>query len=220
MLHRFAGVMERLKSMRMPRTLRRWHVVVCLLVVLVNYATAIMALHPWSGSSRLSGFAAFCSALTGAVYVAFWARWLRRTSSGMNAAMSLEDRAALDFAKPFASLSPMHQFDVKVRVSREMRNRHSDERDAVLQREAERVALRVLRVVVPVLVLAYWAWCLFAPVGPLRVGLLVGAVVMTAVMIPVLVLRDLIRLWTEPDAAREPKVVGIGGSTEADPLRG
>jgi hypothetical protein len=59
----------------------------------------------------------------------------------------------------------------------------------------------------PVFVVAYWAVCLWMPVGSVRGGLLISAVVLSGMVIPVMILPDLIRLWTEPDEAGETRVV-------------
>jgi hypothetical protein len=66
-----------------------------------------------------------------------------------------------------------------------------------------------LRIGLPVFVVAFWIVCLAQPAGPLRVGLLIGAVVMSGLVVPVLILADFLRMWSEPDAAPEPIVLNI-----------
>jgi hypothetical protein len=86
--------------------------------------------------------------------------------------------------------------------------RPADERDALLERDAERMAFRLLRIALPVLLMVFWLVCLALPAGEYRAGLVMGVVMLTLVAIPVLVLPQAIRMWMEPDAAGElPAVI-------------
>jgi len=189
------------------RRMRRMLLGVSFCVCLISFATAILGL--CVGGGRFYGFASFISMAQSFGMAMFWMWLLRRNAS----AMSWDQRAQMEFGRAYSELSRMHQFDVRVRVAREMRQggRPADERDIAMQREAERRAYRVLKIGLPVAVLMYWVVCLWLPVGPVRVGLLISAVVVSGMAIPVMILPDLIRLWTEPDEVREMQVVAMEG---------
>lgn len=198
-----------LQARPMTRRIRRFSVAAYVITILILFLTVGIYLLPFRDTTRLYGLAAFIVVWTYIGYAVFFLRILRRGSS----VTSMEERAQLDFGKPYAKLSLMHRFDVRARVTREFRQggRPPDERDAVVQREAEQRAFRILRIALPIFALVYWGVCLSMPLGPVRVGLLIGAVVMSVMLIPVMILPDVIRLWTEPDAAPEPNVVTIPG---------
>jgi len=198
-----------LQARPMTRRIRRFSVAAYVITILILFLTVGIYLLPFRDTTRLYGLAAFIVVWTYIGYAVFFLRILRRASS----VTSMEERAQLDFGKPYAKLSLMHRFDVRARVTREFRQggRPPDERDAVVQREAEQRAFRILRIALPIFALVYWGVCLSMPLGPVRVGLLIGAVVMSVMLIPVMILPDVIRLWTEPDAAPEPNVVTIPG---------
>jgi len=198
-----------LQARPMTRRIRRFSVAAYVFTILILFLTVGIYLLPFRDTTRLYGLAAFIVVWTYIGYAVFFLRILRRGSS----VTSMEERAQLDFGKPYAKLSLMHRFDVRARVTREFRQggRPPDERDAVVQREAEQRAFRILRIALPIFALVYWGVCLSMPLGPVRVGLLIGAVVMSVMLIPVMILPDVIRLWTEPDAAPEPNVVTIPG---------
>jgi len=198
-----------LQARPMTRRIRRFSVAAYVFTILILFLTVGIYLLPFRDTTRLYGLAAFIVVWTYIGYAVFFLRILRRGSS----VTSMEERAQLDFGRPYAKLSLMHRFDVRARVTREFRQggRPPDERDAVVQREAEQRAFRILRIALPIFALVYWGVCLSMPLGPVRVGLLIGAVVMSVMLIPVMILPDVIRLWTEPDAAPEPNVVTIPG---------
>jgi hypothetical protein len=189
------------------RRMRRVLLGVSLCVCLVSFAAAVLSLCVGPGGGRFYGFAPFISVFQSFGMAVLWMRLLRRNAS----AMSWDQRAQMEFGRGYSELSRMHQFDVRVRVAREMRQggRPADERDVAMQREASHRAAQILKIAVPACVLVYWIVCLFLPVGPVRVGLLISAVVMSGVAIPVMILPDLIRLWTEPDEVREMQVVAM-----------
>jgi len=198
-----------LQARPMTRRIRRFSVAAYVITILILFLTVGIYLLPFRDTTRLYGLAAFIVVWTYIGYAVFFLRILRRGSS----VTSMEERVQLDFGRPYAKLSLMHRFDVRARVTREFRQggRPPDERDAVVQREAEQRAFRILRIALPIFALVYWGVCLSMPLGPVRVGLLIGAVVMSVMLIPVMILPDVIRLWTEPDAAPEPNVVTIPG---------
>jgi len=198
-----------LQARPMTRRIRRFSVAAYVFTILILFLTVGIYLLPFRDTTRLYGLAAFIVVWTYIGYAVFFLRILRRGSS----VTSMEERVQLDFGRPYAKLSLMHRFDVRARVTREFRQggRPPDERDAVVQREAEQRAFRILRIALPIFALVYWGVCLSMPLGPVRVGLLIGAVVMSVMLIPVMILPDVIRLWTEPDAAPEPNVVTIPG---------
>jgi hypothetical protein len=191
------------------RRMRRVLLGVSLCVCLISFATAVLGLCIGRGGGRFYGFASFLSMVQSVGMAVFWMWLLRRNAS----AMSWDQRAQMEFGRGYSELSRMHQFDVRVRVAREMRQggRPEDERDIAMQREAERRAYRVLKIGLPVAVLVYWVVCLWLPVGPVRAGLLISAVVVSGMAIPVMILPDLIRLWTEPDEVREMAGVAMEG---------
>lgn len=198
-----------LQARPMTRRIRRFSVAAYVFTILILFLTVGIYLLPFRDTTRLYGLAAFIVVWTYIGYAVFFLRILRRGSS----VTSMEERAQLDFGRPYAKLSLMHRFDVRARVTREFRQggRPPDERDAVVQREAEQRAFRILRIALPIFALVYWGVCLSMPLGPVRVGLLIGAVVMSVMLIPVMILPYVVRLWTEPDAAPEPNVVTIPG---------
>jgi hypothetical protein len=202
---------RRSQGMPMNRRWRRILLVIYLFAVGVNFLSAGVTLWSGRGSTRLYGVAAFISILSAFFLIGVQMRWLRRTASRVASTASLQERALQEFGKSYGMLSERHQFDVRVRRRREFMSgdRPPDERDEVVQREAERRAFGVLRVALPVLVLAYWAVCLWQPAGPERTGLLVAAVVLSATVIVVVILPDLIRLWTEADATDEVQVLMV-----------
>jgi hypothetical protein len=189
------------------RRLRKVSVAACLFSMAAYYAGAFFSLIELrhDTESRLYGTAAFLNVSVAMGLVFLGMRYFRRVSS----ATSLEDRAQLDFGKTYGRLSSRQKFDVWVRVRREMQagGRALDERDTLAQREAEVRALRILRVGVPMFVTGFWVVCLCLPASEVRVGLLIGASVMSGMAITVMILPDVIRMWSQPDEVGEPEVV-------------
>jgi hypothetical protein len=192
------------------RRLRKLFVGSYLFCISAQYAGVVFSLMRWreGAGSRIYGIGAFLYVSTAMGQALLWMFLIRRVNSGM----SLEDRAQLDFGKPYGRLSSRQKFDVWVRVRREMQagGRAPDERDALAQREAEGRAVRILQVGVPVFVTGFWVVCLCLPASGVRVGLLIGAAVMSVMAIAVVILPDVIRMWTQPDEVGEPKVVPMG----------
>jgi hypothetical protein len=200
----------RLEKRRVSRRMRRICVGAFSLTVALYLFEAFFYLHPWRPtwqvSGRWYGLASFIAAWTAMTQAFFWMWFLGRIVRSP----TLDELAQLDFGKPYDALSVMHRFDVRVRVRREMNRggRPADERDALLERDAERMAFRLLRIALPVLLMVFWLVCLALPAGEYRAGLVMGVVMLTLVAIPVLVLPQAIRMWMEPDAAGElPAVI-------------
>jgi hypothetical protein len=212
----FREHLEKLNTIGYTRRVRRLMIGLSTFTCAVFYFNAVMDLSFSRSMGRFYGIASCISALTALGSALFWTRFLRQAAFSM----SREERAQMEFGKPYSQLSKMHQFDVGVRVGREIRSgtRPSDERETAMQREAERRAFRLLRIALPIFVLAYWAVCLSLPAGPTRVGLLIGAVVLSGMAIPVMSLPDLIRLWTQPDDVGEPHVMAIEPTPQRNPL--
>lgn len=209
MLTRLRNMVHGMNTTPMPRAFRRFMIGIYAFTIAVQFASAVLDLSSWHDTSHFYGLGSFIVVCTAFGQVLFSIWLLRRLSF----ATSRDERAQLDFGRPYAQLSPMHQFDVRVRIQREMRagGRPRDERDAVIQRAVEGKASRVQRIALPLAALAYWIFCLSMPIGQMRVGLLIGAVVLSAILIPILVLPDTIRFWTEPDAPQESHVIAING---------
>jgi hypothetical protein len=196
-----------LQSRPITRRLRRLSVASHLFSVVVYYASAIfyLVISRHEAHGLLYDAASFlwvCMALGQAIV---WTLFFRR----VNATTSVEDRAQLDFGKPCSHLSTRQRFDVWVRVRREMQagGRPPDERDFLAQREAERLAFRLLRVGLPIFVVAFWIASLLLSPGHLREELVIAAVAISGVAIPIIILPDVIGMWTQPDEVGESKLV-------------
>jgi hypothetical protein len=113
------------------------------------------------------------------------------------------------YGKAYAELNEMQQDRVKwaVRRVRKERSNGLDERDAASQRDAERRAFRILKWGLPVFIVVDWAACLSVPIGPMRVGLLISAVAISALVFVVLALPEVILFWTMPDNSAEPRML-------------
>ncbi len=189
------------------RRLRKLFVGSYLFCFSAQCAGVVSSLMGWreGAGSRIYGTGAFLYVSTAMGWALLWMFFVRRVNSGV----SLEDRAQLDFGKPYEQLSSKQKFDVWVRVRREMQagGRAPDERDALARREAEGRAFRIFRWGVPLFVMGFWVVCLCLPASGARVGLVIGAAVMSGMAIAVVILPDVIRMWTEPDDVGESKVV-------------
>jgi hypothetical protein len=196
-----------LQARPVTRRLRQLFVGSYLFCIGAQFAGVVFSLTRWreGAGSRIYGIVAFLYVST-AMGLALLSMFLMRR---VNSGTSLEDRAELDFGKPYEQLSSKQKFDVWVRARREIQagGRAPDERDALAQREAERQAFRILRIGAPVLVAGFWVVCLCLPPSGMRVGLLMGAAVMSGIAIAVVILPDGIRMWTQPDEVGEPKVM-------------
>lgn len=186
------------------KSLRRFAVVIWLLTPAFWCLMAIADLGSWRDSGRLYGVASCISCFAAVGLAMFNILLCRRSLLGA----SLDDMARTLYDRPFLDLNDVEKHRVKWRLRQGYRKggRALDEREVVMQREAERRAFRILRIVLPVLVVACWAACLCAPVGQMRVGLLIGAVAFSMLALLVMALPEVIRLWIEPDAAGEPEI--------------
>lgn len=196
--------LEELNANSATKPLRRLVVVIWLLIPTIGCMTAVMDLSSWHDSGRFYGVASCISCFTALGLAAVNILVFRRALLGT----SLDDMARTVYAMPYSKLSHMQKDMVKWRLRQEYRKggRAFDERELVMQREAERRAFRILRVMLSLLIVAYWAACLCAPVGQIRVGLLIGAVAFSGIALLVMVLPEVIRLWIEPNAAGEPEI--------------
>jgi hypothetical protein len=189
---------------RPPRWQRRVTVMACLFTPICFYVSAIFALYG-GDHGGLYGVASCINSLS-----AIWLAMLLLRSTRRNfSRVSLEDRAQMEYGKAFAELPEVDQDRLKWFRERERREPSGglDEWDAAMQRDAERRAFWMLRRGLPVLVVVYWMACLSASTGPVRAGLLISAVAISGVMMVVLALPEVIRVWTMPDDAAEPRMV-------------
>jgi hypothetical protein len=122
---------------------------------------------------------------------------------------SWNQRAQIEFGKAYSELTKREQLIVRAETAREIREgvRPPDERDALLQRGAEQRAFQVLKIVLPIFLVAYWVTWLSFSSGPIGTTLFLSAIVMTLMTMFVVILPNAIRLWTEADEAGEPRVV-------------
>ena len=118
----------------------------------------------------------------------------------------------MEFGKPYMELQRRERLLVRAQTARQIRQevrRPLDERDDHLQRDAERRAYRMLKIILPAFLLVYWSICLFVPGKPVRLDLLSSAVALTLVTVLVLCLPEVIRQWTDPGEAGEPTVIAV-----------
>jgi len=130
-------------------------------------------------------------------------------------AVSLEDRAQVVYGRAFEDLTERQQGRLRFELRLDLSGgvwwwwwkSDPDEREAAMQRDAEVRTFRILKRGLPVLAIVSWGVCLSAPIGPVRLGLLFSAVVISGVVFVVLALPEVIRVWMIPDEVGEPKVV-------------
>jgi hypothetical protein len=196
--------LEELNARGATRSLRRFVVLIWLLAPAIFCMTAVIDLRSWHDSGRLYGVASCISCFTAIMLATVNMRLNRRALLGV----SRDDVARTLYAKPYVELNEMQRDRVIWRLRQEYKkgDRALDEREVVMRREAERRAYRILRVTLAVLIVAYWAVCLCAPIGQMRVGLLIGAVAFSGIALFVVALPEVIGLWIEPDAAGEPEI--------------
>jgi len=123
---------------------------------------------------------------------------------------SLEDRAVVDYGAEFAALKKKQRAELFQKQTREaiMGNVPQDEREADLRRRSEATAYRFLRPLLAVVIAAWWAVCLYGRFEDAVRGMLTRtAIAVTFLAVAVLVLPTMIRMWTQPDAPGEPKLV-------------
>jgi hypothetical protein len=124
---------------------------------------------------------------------------------------SLDDRAMVEHGVEFERLGEGEQKDLlkRYRVGTYLLGDYPDEYEAALEREAHLRAYGVMRWLLPVLAVVYWAGWRLLPVGGMRDRWTDGPVVLTWVLLLVLALPQIVRMWTEPDAVGEPRVVAM-----------
>jgi hypothetical protein len=196
--------LEDLNAKGSTRSLRRLVVVVWLLAPTIFFMTAVIDLCSWHGSGRFYGIASCICCFAAVGLATLNIRLNRRAFSGM----SLNDLSQTVFAQPYLELNEMQRDRVKWHSRQEFKKGDLalDEREVVMRFEAERRTFRILRPTVFLLSVVYWVVCLSAPIGQMRVGLLIGAVVFSGFALLVIVLPEVIRSWREPDAAGEPEI--------------
>lgn len=185
---------------------RRLLMAVALVSPVVYCLTAIISLYPWRDyGGRLYGMAAAIYSLMAIGMGMFLLRLALRSFS----AVSLEEYARLAYGAAFEQLTVMQKDRVRwqYRQAWKEKNSHMDERDAAMQRDAEGRAFRMLRRGLPVLVVVCWGVCLSLPIGPVRLGLLFGAVAISGLVFVVLALPVVIRVWMMLEEVAEPRVV-------------
>ncbi len=195
---------DELNARGSTRPLRRLLVVLWLLIPAIWCMSAVIGLRPWCDSGRLYGVGSCIGCLTAVGLAALNFRLNRRLLLGV----SLDHIARTLYAKPFLELNEMQRDRVKWRWRQKFwkGDLALDEREVVMRREAEHRAFRILRIMLSLLIVAYWAVCLRAPIGQMRVGLLIGAVAFSVLALLIMVLPEVIRLWIEPDVAGEPEI--------------
>lgn len=124
---------------------------------------------------------------------------------------SLDDRAMVEHGVEFERLGEVEQKDLlkRYRVGRYLRNYFPDEREEELEQESKERAYGVLRWLLPGIAVVYWAGWRFLPVGSVRAHWTDGPVVMAWALLLVLVMPQVVRMWTEPDEVGDPKIVAM-----------
>jgi hypothetical protein len=185
---------------RPTRNKRRLITIVCLITPVGFFFAATLGLYPWRDSGRLYGIGSCIDAAMAVWLGLFLLRLVSRTFLQV----SSEDRAQMAYAKPFQQLTGIQQDRVKWKMRSDLGTFRPDEQQTSALRDAQALAFRILNRVLPVAAAVYWVFCLSVPIGPMRSGLLVSAVTITALIFMVLSLPEVIRIWAMPDEAREP----------------
>jgi hypothetical protein len=114
---------------------------------------------------------------------------------------SLDDRAMVEHGVEFERLGEGEQKDLlkRYRVGTYLLGDYPDEYEAAQEREAHLRAYGVMRWLLPVLAVVYWAGWRLLPLGRMRERWTDGPVVLTWVLLLVLAMPQMVRMWTEPD---------------------
>jgi hypothetical protein len=122
---------------------------------------------------------------------------------------SLDDRAVAEYGVEFKRLGEAQQKEILqgYRVGTYLLGYFPDELEEARERESYQRAYGVLKWLLPVLAVIYWAGWRVLPEGRVRAGWTDGPVVLAWVLLLVLALPQMLRMWTEPDEVGEPKVV-------------
>jgi hypothetical protein len=205
-----ARLLRRIQMIGYAPTLTRWQrrltVIACLVTAGMFYLMATLGLYLWRDYGHgLYGAGSFIDCLCAIGLGLYLLRNARRNS------VNLEDRAQMQYGKAFGELTPMQRDRVSWAWARRFRNpgNNADERDAAMQRDAEAKAFRMLRFGLPVLAALYWVVCLCAPIGPVRLGLMISAVAVSIGVFVILALPEVIWMWTMSDDPVEPKLVAM-----------
>jgi hypothetical protein len=122
---------------------------------------------------------------------------------------SLDERAVVEHGVEFERLGDTEQKELlnRYRVGTYLLGNLPDERDGVQEREARHEAYEVMRWLLPLLAVIYWAGWRLLPEGRVRECWTDGPVVLAWVLLLVLALPQILQMWTEPDVVGEPKLV-------------
>src|SRR5271170_3854252 len=133
-------------------------------------------------------------------------RWQR-----MVQVSSLDDRAVAEYGVEFEKLGEAQQKELlrRYRVGTYLLGYYPDELEEAQERESFQRAYGVLRWLLPVLAVIYWAGWRLLPEGRVRAGWTDGPVVLFWVSLLVLAMPQMIRMWTEPDEVGETRVVAM-----------
>jgi hypothetical protein len=125
---------------------------------------------------------------------------------------TLEDTAIMQHGAEFDELTHQQREHLFQRKLRDfiLGRVHKDEREAELRLRAEGAAYRLLRPGLFIVVAGYWAVCLLGPFAPVRQTLAITAIAVTWIAVAVLVLPTMVRMWTQPNEAGEPRIVRSG----------
>jgi hypothetical protein len=160
--------------------------------------------------SRIVLFTTAASGSFSVCMVLFYSKGLYRLAGS-----SMEDLGMLEYGIPYEKLTTAQRRPLAERNRMESLRRrfYPDERQIAEQERAERTAWGLLRRAAILMVVVIWAAYLVAPEGALgrllqSAEVLLGSpLVLTWVVIALIALPTLIRLWTEPDQADEPRLV-------------
>ena len=113
------------------------------------------------------------------------------------------------FGVEFEKLGEAQQQELlrRYRVGTYLLNDFPDELQAAQEAEGHLRAYELLKYLLPVLAVVYWAGWEWLPEGLVRAGWTNGPVVTAWGVLLVLALPQMVRMWTEPDEVGEPKVV-------------
>jgi hypothetical protein len=124
---------------------------------------------------------------------------------------TLDDDALMQHGREFDALTVQQREQLLEQRSKDLLlgRVHRDEREAELRLDADRRAYRLLRPGLIVVVAAYWAVCLLGPFAAVRETLAITGLAVTWIVVVVLVLPIMVRLWTQPNEAGEPRIVTL-----------
>jgi hypothetical protein len=177
---------------------------------LVVVWTAMITLWASMGFRATRNDAVFFALLqTGLIVALAW--FVFRMLRNRLAQPTLESRALMEYGTKFDALTEQQREELDKRQSRDalMGRVQKDEREAEVQLQAEGTAYRLLRPGLAIVVAAYWVGCLFGPFTPIRETLAKTAIIFTWLAVVILVLPTMVRMWTQPDEAGEPRVVAM-----------